>query len=261
MLTCIKFKGKYRNYHNGNCQWTYLGCKMCVNNFIFSHSAPNGWHRKFLQQASPVLALYQGGDIHRTKQTHKVLWYFFFIVIFPGLERWHIVRRNLRQHGLDSRRARERESVSRYKLPILRSQPIMLNIADCQRGPWRPNWRRDLQNSGHWRYSQESPKSVQCDEISACGGNGVLDVEEFQSLMRQMSPALEAAFASIDSNQDGKISFEEMKKVRLIRNQWWVWYILITKFYWNFPPVWSGDQWGMHKEGIRSGGRMVRGDL
>ena len=41
--------------------------------------------------------------------------------------------------------------------------------------------------------------------------------------------------ASIDSNQDGKISFEEMKQVRLIRKQWWVWYILITIFYWNFP--------------------------
>ena len=42
-------------------------------------------------------------------------------------------------------------------------------------------------------------------------GNGALDKEEFA--------ALRAAFASIDSNQDGKISFEEMKKVRLIRNQ------------------------------------------
>ena len=31
--------------------------------------------------------------------------------------------------------------------------------------------------------------------------------------------ALKAAFASIDSNQDGKISFEEMKQVRFIRKQ------------------------------------------
>ena len=37
--------------------------------------------------------------------------------------------------------------------------------------------------------------------------------------MRQMSAALETAFASIDSNQDGKISFEEMKQVRLVRKQ------------------------------------------
>ena len=50
-------------------------------------------------------------------------------------------------------------------------------------------------------------------------GNVVLDVKELQSLMRQMSAVLEAAFASIDSNQDGKISFEEMKQVRFIRKQ------------------------------------------
>ena len=45
----------------------------------------------------------------------------------------------------------------------------------------------------------------------------------------EMSAALKAAFASIDSNQDGKISFEEMKQVRFIRKQcndgsdiyWW----------------------------------------
>ena len=37
--------------------------------------------------------------------------------------------------------------------------------------------------------------------------------------MAHCEEALRAAFASMDSNQDGIISFEEMKKVRLIRNQ------------------------------------------
>ena len=60
---------------------------------------------------------------------------------------------------------------------------------------------------------------IQCDGIFTGAGNGALDKKEFKSLRRQMSAALRAAFASIDSNQDGKISFEEMKKVRLIRNQ------------------------------------------
>ena len=124
MLTCIKLKGKYCLRISKLSQW-----RLSVNIFGLQNVAIFSYCHILHQMAdignsfsSPVLAFYQGGDIHRTEQTHKFLWYFFFIVMFPGLERWHIVRRNLRKLGLDLRRAPGRESVSRSKLPILRSQ-------------------------------------------------------------------------------------------------------------------------------------------
>ena len=45
-------------------------------------------------------------------------------------------------------------------------------------------------------------------------GNGFLDLVEFISLMRKISKSIKSAFAEVDSNQDGKISVDEMKRVR-----------------------------------------------
>ena len=45
-------------------------------------------------------------------------------------------------------------------------------------------------------------------------GNGFLDLVEFISLMRKISKSIKSAFAEVDSNQDGKISVDEMKQVR-----------------------------------------------
>ena len=44
--------------------------------------------------------------------------------------------------------------------------------------------------------------------------NNMLDLEEFVSLMRKISKSIKAAFAKVDSNHDGRISFSEMKQVR-----------------------------------------------
>ena len=43
--------------------------------------------------------------------------------------------------------------------------------------------------------------------------NGMLDLKEFVSLMRKIEESIKAAFAKVDSNQDGRISFSEMKQV------------------------------------------------
>ena len=43
--------------------------------------------------------------------------------------------------------------------------------------------------------------------------NNMLDLEEFVSLMRKISKSIKAAFAKVDSNQDGRISYIEMKQV------------------------------------------------
>ena len=42
----------------------------------------------------------------------------------------------------------------------------------------------------------------------------MLDLQEFVSLMRKIGESLKAAFAKVDCNQDGRISFSEMKQVR-----------------------------------------------
>ena len=50
-------------------------------------------------------------------------------------------------------------------------------------------------------------------------GNGFLDLVEFISLMRKISKSIKSAFAEVDSNQDGKISVDEMKRVRSFFNR------------------------------------------
>ena len=51
--------------------------------------------------------------------------------------------------------------------------------------------------------------------------NGMLDLKEFVSLMRNIEESIKAAFAKVDSNQDGRISFSEMKQVnRLCLKMW-----------------------------------------
>ena len=50
-------------------------------------------------------------------------------------------------------------------------------------------------------------------------GNGFLDLGEFISLMRKISKSIKSAFAEVDSNQDGKISVDEMKRVRSFFNR------------------------------------------
>ena len=44
--------------------------------------------------------------------------------------------------------------------------------------------------------------------------NNILDLQEFVSLMRKIEESMKAAFAQVDSNQDGRISVCEMKQVR-----------------------------------------------
>ena len=44
--------------------------------------------------------------------------------------------------------------------------------------------------------------------------NNMLDLDEFVSLMRKISESIKEAFAKVDSNHDGRISYIEMKQVR-----------------------------------------------
>ena len=42
----------------------------------------------------------------------------------------------------------------------------------------------------------------------------MLDLKEFVSLMCKISESIKEAFAKVDSNHDGRISYIEMKQVR-----------------------------------------------
>ena len=51
----------------------------------------------------------------------------------------------------------------------------------------------------------------------------MLDLQEFVSLMRKIGESMKAAFAQVDSNQDGRISVCEMKQVNCVQTHSKMW--------------------------------------